>query len=176
MLPEAYPRGDPRDPRIPPGASRAPRIWAPSDRWSYWPKRGVFPGMVIDLKRRPKRKEGPTLEIWPVSGATRGSEGSADPPEMSRGPSSDMNFLWLACSKTFQKGSGKLETADNAGPQHQNTGAGPYWSHETTCKKKLLPNRALQRLSTGAGFYCSCQNRPLLKRNSCQSGPYATST
>ena len=30
--PEAYPRGDPRDPRIPPGASRAPRIWAPSDR------------------------------------------------------------------------------------------------------------------------------------------------
>ena len=104
-----------------------------------------------------------------------GQRGQLTLPKCQEGPAPTWTFLWLSCSKTFQKGSGKLKTANNAGP-HQNTGAGPHWSHETTCKKKLLPNRALQRLPTGAGLHCSCQNRPLLKRNSCQSGPDATST
>ena len=107
-----------------------------------------------------------------------GQRGQLTLPKCQEGPAPTWNFCDLLALKLFRRGleSWKVETADNAGPQHQNTGAGPYWSHETTCKKKLLPNRALQRLPTGAGLYCSCQNRPLLKRNSCQSGPYATST
>ena len=104
-----------------------------------------------------------------------GQRGQLTVLKCQEGPAPTWTFCDLLALKLFRKGSGKLETADNAGP-HQNNGAGPYWSHETTCKKKLLPNRALQRLPTGAGLYCSCQNRPLLKRNSCQSGPYATST
>ena len=55
-LAEAYPRGDPMDPRIPPGASRAPSIWAPGDRWSEWLKKDVFPGMVMWPKTKAKKE------------------------------------------------------------------------------------------------------------------------
>ena len=71
------------------------------------------------------------LVLWVTfSSATRwGQRGQLTSPEMSRGARSDLNFfvfLWLACCKTFQKRSTKLETDDNVSPQqHQTIGAGP---------------------------------------------------
>ena len=78
------------------------------------------------------------------SGATRwGQKGQLTPRNFWRGPLRHDFFLKLACCKTSQKRSGKLETADKAGSQqHPTTGAGPcplleprdYMQKETAAK------------------------------------------
>ena len=105
-----------------------------------------------------------------------GQRGQLTLPKCQEGPAPTWTFCDLLALKLFRRGLESWKLLTMRAHNIKIPGAGPYWSHETTCKKKLLPNRALQRLPTGAGLYCSCQNRPLLKRNSCQSGPDATST
>ena len=120
------------------------------------------------------------IVLWVTfSSATRwGQRGQLTSPEMSRGARSDLNFFvffGLPAVKLFRRGLQSLKLMTRWAHNIKLSERAPNWSRETTCKKNLLPNRALQRLPTGAGLYCSCQDRPLLKRNSCQSGPLATS-
>ena len=95
------------------------------------------------------------IVLWVTfSSATRwGQRGqlTPPPPEMSRGARSDLNFFVFFCGlpavKLFRRGLQSLKLLTRRAHNNMKLPErAPNWSRETTCKKNMLPNRALHQI------------------------------